>query len=227
MAASRRAIASLRSRQSHEYEAAVRARFVAVNGDHPMTPEDDAYASRLYVSVEDVAKAEGVDPSEIRRLMLANRLPLPSYIRSDGTQMVPRDLFALAARAGGIEALPSWFARQFDEVAGAVSEWDSYLSGQYVCLYSVTPENIKRKDQLTSAISELLDEHEAPKSREKLEALVNELDALEPPFTSYDRLRFGGPMSRDRLIDDVRDRLADAAPDAGKTESQAATPIPC
>ena len=32
------------------------------------------------------------DPKLVRRLMLANRLPLPSYIRSDGVQMVPRDL---------------------------------------------------------------------------------------------------------------------------------------
>ena len=194
--------------KSGEYEAAVSARFVAVNGVHPMTPEDDEYASRWYTAVEDVAAAEGVDPSEIRRLMLANRLPLPSYIRSDGRQMVPRDLFALVRRSGGVDALPAWFAQHFDDAAAAVSEWDSYLSGQYVCLRSVTPENIKRKDQLCSAIDELLEEHETPDWREELERLVDELDALEPPFAPYDRLRFGGPVSRDRLIDDVRARLA-------------------
>jgi hypothetical protein len=41
----------------------------------------------------------------------------------------------------------------------------------------------------------------------ELHALVDELDALEPPFAPYDRLRFGGPISRDTLIDDVRARF--------------------
>jgi hypothetical protein len=31
-------------------------------------------------------------------------------------------------------------------------------------------------------------------------------DAIEPPFAPYDRLRFGGPVSRDRLIDETRGR---------------------
>jgi hypothetical protein len=39
-----------------------------------------------------------------------------------------------------------------------------------------------------------------------LHRLVDELDELEPPFAPYDRVRFGGPISRDRLIDLVRER---------------------
>ena len=43
--------------------------------------------------------------------------------------------------------------------------------------------------------------------REHVHQLVDELDALEPPFAPYDRLRAGGPVSRDRLIDEVRERF--------------------
>jgi hypothetical protein len=191
-----------------ELRNAVEARFRAVNGDHPMTREDDAYVTEHYVSLEELAQSSGRDPAEVRRLMLANRLPLPSYVRSDGAQMVARDLFALADRAGGVDRLPEWFAMHFEGPARAVSEWDAYLAGQYACLVSVTPEQMGRKDELVDAIEAQLAEPD-PDSREwlaRLHALVDELDAIEPPFAPYDRLRFGGPVSRDRLIDETRRR---------------------
>jgi hypothetical protein len=195
--------------QGRELEAAVAARFIAVNGEHRMTSEDDDYATAWYASVEAVAAAAGRTPDELRRLMLVNRLPLPSYIRSDGTQMVPRDLLALVERAGGVDELPEWFAAHFDDPAAAVAEWDAYLSGQYVCLRSVTPEHIRRKGELAAAIREALTapRPSSPEWRLDLHRLVDELDQLEPPFAPYDRLRFGGPISRDTLIDDVRARF--------------------
>jgi Family of unknown function (DUF6058) len=193
---------------SGELAAAVAARFYAVNGRHEMTAEDDAYVSAWYAPLEELAAANGLDAEEIRRLMLSNRVPLPSYIRSDGTQMVARDLLALLHEAGGADRLPAWFASRWDSAAQAVIEWDDYLSGRYVCLRSVTPENMKRKNQLVEEISSAL-AAPAPASKqwlERLHALVDELAELEPPFAAYDRLRFGGPVSRDTLIDDVRRR---------------------
>lgn len=81
-----------------------------------------------------------------------------------------------------------------------------------MCLRSVTPQTIQYKDALVSAIDA------APGSRtrgrrltHRLHALVDELDALAPPFTAYDRLRFGGPVSRDRYIDAMRARYPRAA----------------
>src|SRR2546423_759658 len=68
-----------------ELRDAVAARFYAVNGTFPMTPEDDAYVSEWYVALEVLAEEVGVPADQLRKLMLANRLPLPSYIRSDGT----------------------------------------------------------------------------------------------------------------------------------------------
>jgi hypothetical protein len=181
---------------------AVAARFHAVNGHHPMTVEDDAYVSEWFVPVEELAATASLDVDEIRRLQLANRLPLPSYILRDGTQMVARDLLELAAEAGGFDELPAWFAQQWESPLDAVREWDNYLSGLYVCLRSWRPENMRRKDELVELISAQL-ERPDPENRdwlERLHALIDELDALEPPFAPYDRLRFAGPVSRDRLI---------------------------
>jgi hypothetical protein len=190
-------------------ESAIAARFIATNGDHPMTPDDDAYVSEWFTPLEELAAQAGQAADELRRLVLSNRLPLPSYIRSDGAQMVPHDLLELPRRAGGFDRLPEHFAAQFDDPAKAVSEWDGYLAGHYVCLRSVSPENIKRKDELVEAIETQLAGPQSDSTAwlERLHMLVDELDALEPPFAPYDRLRFGGPVSRDRLIDDVRERF--------------------
>jgi hypothetical protein len=191
---------------SGDLAAAVAARFYAVNGRHEMTAEDDTYVSEWYLPLEELAAANDVAADEIRRLMLANRLPLPSYIRSDGAQMVAHDLLALLHEAGGSDRLPAWFASRWDSAEQAVIEWDDYLSGRYVCLRSVTPENMQRKNELVEAISGEL-AAPAPASDEwlgRLHDLVDELEELEPPFAPYDRLRFFGPVSRDTLIDDVR-----------------------
>jgi hypothetical protein len=189
--------------------AAIAARYEAINGRHEMSGEDDRYVSTWYVALEELAATVAVEPDELRRLMLANRLPLPSYIRSDGTQMVARDLLELPNQAGGFDELPEWFARQFDSAEEAVAEWDFYLSGRYVCLRSVTPPNMHRKGELVEAIEAALAEPDAGSRGwlDGLHALVDELDELEPPFAPYDRRRFGGPISRDRLIADVRERF--------------------
>jgi hypothetical protein len=187
---------------------AVAERFYAVNGRHVMSADDDAYVSRWYIQLEELAEGAALTADEICRLMLANRLPLPSYIRSDGAQMVARDLLELLNEAGGADKLPEWFAAQFPTPEEAIEHWDAYLSGQYVCLREVRPEVMRRKNELVGAIS---GELEAPQPESasclvRLHALADELDAIEPPFAPYDRLRFGGPVSRDRLIEEVRKR---------------------
>ncbi|WP_414079781.1 DUF6058 family natural product biosynthesis protein [Streptomyces sp. CL7] len=184
-------------------------RFREVNGDHPMTAADDAYVSAQFVVLEELCAVHGRDADAVRRLMLEGRLPLPGYLRSDGAEMVPADLFALADEAGGVDLLEAWFTAHWADPAAGKAEWNAYLSGQYVCLHSVTPATIRRKDQLTAAIGAAVDEPDAGSVRwsERLHALVDELDALEPPFTAYDRLRFGGPTSRDTCVDAVRARF--------------------
>ncbi|MGA4964234.1 DUF6058 family natural product biosynthesis protein [Streptomyces pseudogriseolus] len=184
-------------------------RFREVNGDHPMTDTDDAYVSAQFVVLEELCAVQGRDADEVRRLMLDGRLPLPGYLRSDGAEMVPADLFALADEAGGADLLEAWFTAHWADPVTGKAEWQAYLSGQYVCLHSVTPATIRRKDRLTAAIGAAVDEPDAGSVRwsKRLHALVDELDALEPAFTAYDRLRFGGPTSRDTCIDAVRARF--------------------
>ncbi|MFD8008933.1 DUF6058 family natural product biosynthesis protein [Streptomyces sp. NPDC058955] len=192
----------------NELRLRVAARFREVNGDHPMTAADDAYVSAQFVPLDELCAAGGREADEARRLMLARRLPLPGYLRSDGAEMVPRDLFALAERAGGTDLLEGWFVAHWDDESVGRAEWDAYLSGQYVCLHAVTPATIRRKEYLTGAISAAENAPDAGSAgwTARLHALVDELDALEPAFTAYDRLRFGGPTSRDICVDAVRAR---------------------
>jgi len=184
-------------------------RFREVNGDHPMAAADDACVSAQFVVLEDLCASQGHDANETRRLMLERRLPLPGYLRSDSEEMVPADPFVLADQAGGINHLEAWFNAKWANLAVGKEEWESYLSGQYVCLRSVAPANIRRKDHLTAAISAAPGEPDAGSAdwRTRLHALIDELDMLELAFTAYDRLRFSGPTSRDTYIDAVGARF--------------------
>ncbi|MFI8764011.1 DUF6058 family natural product biosynthesis protein [Streptomyces sp. NPDC053792] len=187
--------------------ARIAERFREVNGDHPMTAADDAYVTAQFVPLVTLCAALGRDADEVRRLMLAGLLPLPGYLRSDGAEMVPRDLFALADAAGGTDRLRAWFTGHWEDRARGDEEWAAYVSGRYVCLHAVTPANIHRKDELTAEITAGLAAAGAapsPEWRVALHARVDALDALEPAFTAYDRLRFGGPTSRDTCVDAPR-----------------------
>jgi hypothetical protein len=185
--------------------AAVSARFHAVNGDHVITGVDDLCVNRTHVTLDQLCANRPETPDDVRAHMLAERLPLPSYLRTDGTEMVPADYFRLADEAGGIDALPSWFARHWTDSAHAAAEWRAYLAGQYVCLRDITPPAMQRKDELTDAITDhLAHPVDTPQWLDRLHTLVDELDGLLAEFTDYDRLRFGGPVSRDRFVTDVR-----------------------
>ena len=190
-------------------------RFREVNGDHPMSDADDSYVSAQFVVLDELCARHGRAADEVRRLMLEQRLPLPAYLRSDGAEMVPADLFALMEKAGGVDRLEKWFTTHWADAAVGQEEWGAYLSGQFVCLRSVTPANIQRKGYLTTAIKAAPDQRDAgsPQWSERLHALIDELDALEPAFTAYDRLRFDSPTSRDTCIDAMRARFP--RPDKG------------
>ncbi|MET9953806.1 DUF6058 family natural product biosynthesis protein [Streptomyces sp. NPDC006339] len=204
------------ARGTEAYAAEVARRFREVNGDHPMTAADDAYVSAQFTPLDRLCAARGRDLAETRRRMLDGLLPLPGYLRSDGAEMVPQDLFDLAARAGGPERLRDWFTAHWTDPARGAEEWEAYLSGQYVCLHRVTPATIRRKAELTAAITGAVrsPRPESPLWSAAVHALVDELDALLPAFAPYDRLRFGGPTSRDVCVDAVRARFPRPEPAA-------------
>ncbi|WP_165556180.1 hypothetical protein [Kribbella pittospori] len=58
--------------------------------------------------------------------------------------MVQTDLFSLADEAGRIDRLKVGSSRKWADKGIGNEEWRSYLSGQDVCLRSVTPADIKR-----------------------------------------------------------------------------------
>ncbi|WP_380282558.1 hypothetical protein [Kitasatospora purpeofusca] len=84
-------------------------RYLAVNGEHPMTGADDAYVDRYFTPPEALCARHGQDPDEVRGHMLAEHLPLPAHLRSDGTEMVPADLLELVEEADGLAKPPDWF----------------------------------------------------------------------------------------------------------------------
>lgn len=193
--------------------AVVRDRFVAVNGDHPMTEADDAYVREHFVEATPAAMEQ----------MLAGRLPLPSYVLGDGTPMVPADHGALAEVAGGLDRLRDWFVAFWpDDPATGEQEWGHYLSGQYVCLRDVTPTRIKAKTErvaeASTAVEMLRRDPHDPVGRGLLGQAVDGvlavpgLDAILLPMTAYDRLRFGGPTVRERWVDGPREAFLTPVP---------------
>jgi hypothetical protein len=175
-----------------------------------MTAEDVAYIRGNYRTLEQACAGRSESPNEVRRLIAEAKLPQPSYVLPDATEMVPADYFVLYD--AGRDEFASRFVAAGGDPAAVEQEWQYWLSGDYgVCLKEQTPENIARKEQLVSLIDGLLD---APRPadtdwRQELRAAVDELDRLERPFApQYDRARWG-PSSRDRCVTGARKRFPD------------------
>jgi Family of unknown function (DUF6058) len=182
----------------------------------PLSAADLQYIRQNYLPLGDVCRLQGIDLSTATAHIRARRLPLPSYALEDGTPMFPRDFFALLDSAGSIDALTEHFLARYEAIARSHSafepqkgfqEWDGYLSGEYgVCLRQVTPETIFLKERLVTLLEEQLKDARPDEKdwRARLSERIRALDALERPFTACDRLRFGRPSSRERLIDGPR-----------------------
>ena len=176
--------------------------------------DDLPYLQAHFVPLDVLARAHGRDPSDVRASVERGLLPGPAYVLEDGTALVAPDFLALSEAAGGDAALPGWFAAAYARAAAGEADaeepreaWDDYLSGLYAaCLRSVTPATIVRKGVLMARIERALDADEEPSWAD-----VDALDALVRPFAAYDRVRFGRPTSRDRLIDGARARFGRVA----------------
>lgn len=181
-------------------------RYRELNGEHPMSEADIAYISGQFAVLDELCTARGQDSDDVRRLILDGQLPMPSYLLPNGAEMVYPDLFSLPDQAGGVDQLKEWFIGHWSDRAEGEEEWEGYLTGHLVCLRSVSPQTIKRKVQLVEGIRAALSAPEPESERwlNDLHGHVDDLDALEPAFAVYDRLRFDGPVTRDTLINDVR-----------------------
>lgn len=188
-------------------------------GGPKMGPRDLRYIQAQYVTLADLCRRTGRDQAEVEALIEQGALPQPSYVLPEGTGMFPADYLELWEAAGDVAALSAHFRVRYQAAAaqanvelgdGEVEQaWTDYLSGLYgVCLQQVTPETILSKAVQIERIEGLLADPRPtdPGWLEALRASVDSLDGLERPFTGYDRRRFGGPTSRDRLITAVRRR---------------------
>jgi hypothetical protein len=175
-----------------------------------MTPRDVVYVRANYLSLDEACAGRTETPDDVRKLVAEKRLPQPSYVLPDGTEMVPADYFSLA------DAGRKDFARRFLDAGGKADaleeEWEGYLSGAYgVCLKHQSPESIVRKDQLVREIEQLQADPQPEDAgwRARLRGSVDELDQLERPFApDFDCARWG-PSSRDRCITAPRERYPD------------------
>ncbi len=171
----------------------------------PLSAHDVHYIQTHYLRLEEIAVERGCDSGPLLAAIRAGKLPLPSYCLPDGTPMFPADLLGLMQAAGGLELLEAWFVARCPERAQI--EWEGYLTGEYgVCLHRVTPENIFLKERLVAELDEQLLRPLPTDAqwRSAFTAKMNALDELIRPFTACDRIRFGGPPSRERLITEPR-----------------------
>lgn len=187
---------------------------------HPVIQEADLrYVQESFLPLEEIARREQLDVTRLVHWIEAGRLPRPAYLLPDGTPMFPAELLALMRSAGDLEALPEHFARRTELAARMLgigpntreADWEDYLSGEYgICLRQVTPETLILKEALVERIGHALDDPrpEDPGWRRVLAFEIAGLDALVRPFARVDRVRFGRPTSRERLIDAPRRRWA-------------------
>src|SRR5678815_28150 len=193
---------------------------LAPHRPHPLLRGDDLdYVRASYLSLEEIAHREQLDPERLLGWIEDGHLPRPAYLLPDGTAMFPADLLALMRSAGCLEALPEHFLERTELAARMVgvpgntqeADWEDYLSGEYgICLRQVTPETLVLKEALVERIGRALEEPrpEDPGWRPALAFQIEGLDALIRNFARVDRVRFGRPTSRERLIDAPRRRWA-------------------
>jgi Family of unknown function (DUF6058) len=192
-----------------------------------LTAADVRYIRGNYVTLEELCANRSESPGPVQELIAARRLPRPSYVLADGTQMFPADYFRLLDESGGVDAAREHFFARHQEAARAQRvpiadvdrDWEGYLDGTYgICLRKVTPETIVRKTALVASLCQLLmlPRLRNAEWRQKLRAQVDKLDALERDFApdcgrSADHDR---PPTRDLLIKAAHERYPDLFADA-------------
>jgi len=176
--------------------------------------EDVAYIRASYVPLTELARGLG------EHSWPGRRMPRATYLLADGSAWYPRDWWRLHDDAGDVARLPALFARRLRAASDALrhpcdaaAEWSAYLAGLYgACLRDVTPEAIVHKEWLVARLDAALAEPRPadPMWCAALRGDVEALDGLCRPFAACDRVRFGRPTSRDRLIDGARHRFPQA-----------------
>jgi hypothetical protein len=185
---------------------------------HPfLAGEDLDYVRASYLPLAEIARREQVELRQLTRWIEAGQLPRPAYLLPDGTPVFPPDLLGLVRSAGSVDALPEHFSQRTELAARLLgfgpntreADWQDYLSGEYgICLRQVTPETLVLKEALVERLERALaaPRPQDPRWRRALGFEVDGLDALIRAFARVDRVRFGRPTSRERLVEAPRRR---------------------
>lgn len=185
-----------------------------------LDPLDERYVRDWFIPLDVLAPQHGWDAEALRHAIAERRVPRPTYVLGDGTAMLPADYFAFVGDTAASASLHERFVVRYFAACARLgrattdedcdAEWNGYLGGGYgACLKEISPEAIVFKLTLVERIEGLLAQP-APLDRTWIEGLrtaVDTLDAIEKPFARFDRMRYGGSVTRDRLIDDVRARF--------------------
>jgi len=206
----------------------------SVGGIGPeISPEDDHYIRSHFVTLSEIARLCRLSEAELKARQSSGSFPRPTYTTADGSEWYPRgyavpvrradragislrelffnDFYRLSGRSGqrapGSEGDRTAAASTLDRQI--LAEWEGYLTGEYgACLKVPWVPCILQKGGLMARIDALLLQ---PKPEDwawtnELRQAVDALDHLEQPFAALDRIRFGGPVSRDRYILATRGR---------------------
>jgi hypothetical protein len=191
--------------------------------DARFTGDDIAYIESAYHTLDELARAAGLDPAWVVEQIAAGLLPEPAYTLPVDRRLFPPDYFTLLETAGSVGDLRTHFDARFRKAARAAglaftpewnpeTEWVDYIDGTYwVCLWEATPEAMIEKERLIRAIR-ALDAAAEPSSAAwcaELAEAVDALDALERPFTDYDRARWDY-TSRGLYVTAMRERYPEA-----------------
>jgi hypothetical protein len=205
----------------------------------PLAGADLEYVCASYLPLTEIAARENVELRQLSGWIEGGQLPRPAYLLPDGTPVFPPDLLDLVRSAGSVDVLPQHFAQRTELAARLLgfgpntreADWEDYLSGEYgICLRQVTPETLVLKEALVERIERALaaPRPDDPRWRRALAFEVDGLDALIRPFARVDRVRFGRPTSRERLVEAPRRRwewLRDRRDDVpGESLASTATP---
>ena len=193
------------------------SRLVPHRSHPPLTGEDLDYVRASYLPLAEIARRDQVEAGQLAGWIEAGQLPRPAYLLPDGAPVFPPDLLDLVRSAGSVAALPEHFSQRTELAARLLgfgaktreADWEDYLSGEYgICLRQVTPETLVLKEALVQRLDRAFTapRPEDPRWRRALAFEVDGLDALIRPFARVDRVRFGRPTSRERLVEAPRRR---------------------
>ncbi|MHB1440379.1 MAG: DUF6058 family natural product biosynthesis protein [Cuniculiplasma sp.] len=194
---------------------------------------DIEHIRSTFVDRKTLVEKTGTTDEKLQKWYDNGDFPEPTYSTDDGKEWYPPYLVILIGKGLNNESSPrEEFLKDAEkvlnkpayvyrfgnvEVTGSHEDdaqkmWKDFKSGLYgACLKKPEPESILEKGELIKTIKELISNSDPTSTewRSTLREKVNSLDTIEAQFTDYDRIRFGGTVSRDIFITNVKKQFSE------------------